>query len=106
MCMPVSMYLQKCHCSANPAVNVYCCWEADTTDTIFSDTPAVDGGEKATQLFVGCDTKLDSIHPMKGTDKENILGAFQDRIQWHGAPTELRGDNAAVYECPKFLKYV
>ena len=61
---------------------------------------------KAAQLFVGRDTKLVSIHPIKGEDKASILGAFQDRVRWHGAPAELRVDNAAVYKGPKFLKYI
>ena len=43
---------------------------------------------------------------MKGDDEAHILGAFQDRVCWHGAPAELRADNTAVYEAPKFLKYV
>ena len=106
MFMPASMYLRKRHHFANPAANLYCHREADATDTIFSDMPVVDGGQKAAQLFVGRDTKLVSIHPMKGTDKEHNLGAFQDCVQWHGAPAELRGDNAAVYEGLKFLKHV
>ena len=45
-----STYLRKRHRSANPATNVYCCWEADATDTIFSNTPAVDDGEKVAQF--------------------------------------------------------
>ena len=104
--MPSSAYLRKRHCSANPAVNVYHCQEADATDTNFSDTPAIEGGEKAAQLFVGRDTKLVSIHPMKGTDEQNILGAFQDYVCWYGAPMELLADNAAIYEGPLFMKYV
>ena len=35
MCMPASTYLRKCHCSTNPAANVYRCREADATNTIF-----------------------------------------------------------------------
>lgn len=74
MRMSASTYLQKRHRSTNSAANVYC--KADAIDTIFSDTPVVDGGEKAAQLFVGHDTKLVSVHPMKDEDKANILGAF------------------------------
>ena len=50
--MPASTYLRKRHRSANPAANMYHRWEADATDTIFSDTPAVDGGEKAAQFLL------------------------------------------------------
>ena len=80
MRMPASTYLRKRHHSTNPAANVHCCWEVDATGTIFSNTPAVDDGEKAAQLFVGHNTKLVSIHPMKGEDKASILGAFQDYV--------------------------
>ena len=80
MHMPSSTYLRKHHCSVNPAANIYRCHEAYATNTIFLDTLAVDGGEKAAQLFIGCDTKLISVHHMKGTDEKNILGAFKDCV--------------------------
>ena len=38
--------------------------------------------------------------------EKSILGAFQDRLRWHGAPDELRTDNASVYEGNFFMKYV
>ena len=66
---PSSTYLRKRHRSANPAAN---------TDTIFSDTPAVDGGQTAAQIFAGSHSKFTSIHPLRDTSKEEILGAFQD----------------------------
>ena len=61
MHMPASTYLRKRHRSANPAANVYHCYEANATDTIFSNTPAVDGGEKVAQLLlvVGQDLEVE-----------------------------------------------
>ena len=106
MRMPSSTYLCKCHHSANPAANVYQCWEADATDTIFSYTSAVDGGEKTAQLFFSCTTKLASVHPLKNTGEKALLGAFQDHVCWHGAPEEHCADNAQVYEGSFFMKYV
>ena len=41
MRIPSSTYHCKSNHSANPAANIYCWGEADATDTIFSDTPAV-----------------------------------------------------------------
>ena len=41
--------------SRNPALNVPKRCEADATDTVYSDTPAVDSGVKQAQLFIGND---------------------------------------------------
>lgn len=106
MHMPSSTYLRKHHHSTNLTANVYQHCEADTTDTIFSDTPAVNGGEKAAQLFVGCTTKLASVHPLKNTGEKALLGAFDDHVRWHGAPKELCAENDQVYEGSFFMKYV
>ena len=81
MCMPSSTYLRKCHHSANPVVIIYRHQKVDVIDIIFLDMPAADDGEKASQLFVSHNNKLVSIHPMKGTDKQNILGVFQDHVR-------------------------
>ena len=39
--------------SRNPALNIPRRHEAVGTDTVFSDTPAVDSGVKQAQVFVG-----------------------------------------------------
>ena len=102
----LSTYLWKCHRSANPAANIFCQAEADATDITFSDTPAVGGGQTVVQFFAGCHTKLASVHPLKDTSEEKILGAFQDHVWWYRAPDELTADNASVYNGIKFLKCV
>ena len=48
--------------SRNPALNIPRRHEPVATDTVFSDTPAVDSGVKQAQVFVGRDT-LVSILP-------------------------------------------
>ena len=106
MRMPSSTYLRKRHRSANPAANIFQRGESDATDTIFLDTPAVDGGQTSAQLFAGRHLKLASVHPLKDSGEDEILGAFQDRVRWHGAPEELVGNNASVYTGSKFMKYV
>ena len=106
MCAPSSTYLRKRHCSANPAANVIWRGEYDATDTIFFNTPAVDSVQTAAQIFSGHHSKFTSIHPLRDTSEEVILGAFQDRVCWHGAPDELVADNTSVYHGFKFLKYV
>ena len=39
--------------------------EPVATDTIFSDTPAVDSGVKQAQVFVGRDSLVADVYPMK-----------------------------------------
>ena len=39
--------------------------EPVATDTVFSDTPAVDSGVKQAQVFVGRDTLVADAYPMK-----------------------------------------
>ena len=51
--------------SRNPALNVPRRHEAVATDTVFSDTPAVDRGVKQVQVFVGWDTLVADAYPMK-----------------------------------------
>ena len=51
--------------SRNPALNVPRRHEAVATDTVFSDTPAVDSGVKQAQVFVGRDTLVADAYPMK-----------------------------------------
>ena len=106
MWIPYSTYLCKCHCSANSAANIFCWGEADSKDTIFSDTPAVNGGQTSTQIFDNCHKKLVFIHPLNDTGEDEIFGALKDRVCWHGAPGELTSDNALVYTSSKFMKYV
>jgi hypothetical protein len=49
------------------------------TDTIWSDTPAIDNGAKFAQLFVGRRLLVTDIYPMK-TDKE-FVNALEDNIR-------------------------
>ena len=51
--------------SRNPALNIPRRHEAVATDTVFSDTPAVDSGVKQAQVFVGRDTLVTDAFPMK-----------------------------------------
>ena len=51
--------------SRNPAPNVPRRHEPVATDTVFSDTPAVDSGVKQAQVFVGRDTLVADAYPIK-----------------------------------------
>ena len=58
---PMKRYLK----SRNPALNVPRRHEAVATDTVYSDTPAVDSGVKQAQRFVGKDSLVSDIYPMR-----------------------------------------
>ena len=78
--------------SRNPAVNVPRRHEAVTTDTVYSDTPAVDSGVKMAQLFVGKESLASDIYPMMlGKQFVNTLEA---NICRHGAMDKLISDSA------------
>ena len=51
--------------SKNCTLNIPRRHEAVATDTVFSDTPAVDSGVKQAQVFVGRDTLVPHAYPMK-----------------------------------------
>ena len=101
----MSTYLRKRHRTPHPAANIFRRNDKDVTDSVFADTPAVDSGVTAAQLFTGRHSKFVSVHGIKDTSEDEILGAFQDRVCWHGAPQELGADNAVVYRGKKFVAY-
>jgi hypothetical protein len=68
--------------------------EPVATDTIWSDTPAVDNGAKFAQLFVGLRSLVTDVYPMK-TDKE-FVNSLEDHIRYRGAMDKLISDRAQV----------
>jgi hypothetical protein len=62
-----------------PALNVHRRNEAVATNTIWSDTSAIDNGSKFAQLFVGRQSLVTDIYPMK-TNKE-FVNALEDNIR-------------------------
>ena len=60
-------YIKKHFKSRNPVFNIPRCSEAVATDTIFSDTPAVDDGSTMAQFFCGRDTLVCDAYGIKST---------------------------------------
>jgi hypothetical protein len=56
--LPSSSYLHKMSKSPNLSANLKRRDEANATDLIYSNTPAINGGEKCAHLFVGKKSKL------------------------------------------------
>ena len=78
--------------SRNPALNVPRRHEAVATDTVFSDTPAVDSGVKQAQVFVGRDTLVADAYPMKSG--KQFVNTLEDNIRRRGAMDKLLCDSA------------
>ena len=62
---PMSTRLQKHYKSPFPACNVQRRNEPIATDTVYSDTPAIDSGCKCAQIFVGTKTMVADVYGMK-----------------------------------------
>ena len=78
--------------SRNPALNIPRRHEAVATDTVFSDTPAVDSGVKQAQVFVGRDTLVADAYPMKSG--KQLVNTLEDNIRRQGAMDKLLSDSA------------
>ena len=76
----------------NAALDIPRRHEAVATDTVFSDTPAVDSGVKQAQVFVGRDTLVADAYPMKSG--KHIVNTLEDNIRRQGAMDKLLSDSA------------
>ena len=86
--LPMKKHLK----SRNPALNIPSRHEAVATDTVFSDTPAVDSGVKQAQVFVGRDTLVADAYPMKSG--KQFVNTLEDNIRRWGAMDKLLSDSA------------
>ena len=75
-----------------PAANVRRRDEPVATDTVFSDTPAVDNGCKCAQIFVGTKSLVADVYGIK-TDAQ-FVNTLEDQIRERGAMTKLISDSA------------
>ena len=92
--MPMSTVLKKRYKSPNPALNIHQRDEPVATDTVFSDTPAIDGGETTAQIFVGTKSFVTDVAGMKS--ESQFVNTLEDNIRHRGAPTKLISDRAQV----------
>ena len=73
--------------SRNPALNIPRRHEPVATDTVFSDTPAVDSGVEQAQVFVGRDTLVADAYPIKSG--KQFVNTLEDNIRRQGAMDKL-----------------
>ena len=77
-----------------PAANVRRRNEAVSADTVYSDTPAVDGGETAAILYFGLDSNLTTAHGIKNDDQ--FVNTLEDEIRMRGAMDKLITDSSVI----------
>ena len=83
-------YIKKHFKSRNPVFNIPRCSGAVATDTIFSDTPAVDDGSTMVQFLCGCDTLVCDAYGIKST--KQFINTLSDNIRKRGAMDTLISD--------------
>ena len=88
------LQLKKTFKTPFPACNIHRRNEAVATDTIYSDTPAVDDGSKIAQLYVGRETLVTDVYGIK-TEKQ-FVNTLEDNIRKRGAMDKLISDRAQV----------
>ena len=77
-----------------PAFNILTQSEEVATDTIFSDTPAIDSVVTMAQIFVGKRTLVTDVYPLKS--QKQFVNTLEDNIRFRGAMAELTSDYAKV----------
>jgi hypothetical protein len=92
--IPMSTLLTKHFKSPHPALNVPRRQELLTTDTIFSDTPAVDSDVIKAQFYIGTKSLVSNVYGIK-TEKQ-FVNTLEDQIRRQDAPDKLIGDRAQV----------
>ena len=83
-------YIKKRFKSRNPVFNIPRRSEAVATDTIFSDTPAVDDGSTMAQFFCGRNTLVCDAYGIKST--KQFINTLSDNIRKQRAMDTLISD--------------
>ena len=90
--MPNTFLMKKHLKSRYPALNIPRRHEPVATETVFSDTPAVDNSVKQAQVFVGRDTLAADTYPMKSG--KQFVSTLDDNIRRREAIDKLLSDSA------------
>ena len=72
-----------------------------TTDTIYSDTPTVDCGVKQAQVFVGRDSLVADVYPMKSGNE--FVNTLEDNIRRRRVMDKLLSNSAKTEICKKVM---
>ena len=82
--------------SRNPALNVPRRHEAVATDTVYSNTPAGDSGVKQAQLFVGKESLVSDIYPMRSG--KQFINTLEDNIHRSNQGMMMVQPQASLYQ--------
>ena len=77
--IPISSILKKQYKASHPTLNVTRCNEDVATYKIYYNTPAVDSGGNITQFFVGKETLVCEIYPLKST--KQCVNTLEDQLR-------------------------
>ena len=86
--------MRKHFISRFPAFNIPHRNEAVATDTIFSNTPAIDSGVTMAQSFIGKDSLVCDVYPKQSS--KQFVNTLEDNIRIRGAMSKLISDYAQV----------
>ena len=87
-------YIKKHFKYRNLVFSIPRCSEAVATDTIFSDTPAVDDGPTMAQIFCGHNTLVCDAYGIKST--KQFINTLSDNIRKRGAMDTLTSDGGKI----------
>ena len=90
--LPNTFPMRKHLKARNPALNIPRRHEAVATDTVFSETHAVDSGVKQAQVFVGMDALVADSYPIKSG--KQFVNTLEDNIRRQGEMGKLLSDSA------------
>ena len=89
-----ALQLKQTYRTPFPACNVTRRNEPVATDTVYSNSPAIDDGSTLAQIFVGRETLVIDIYPIK-TEKQ-FIQTLQENIRRRGAMDILISDRGKV----------
>ena len=75
-----------------------------SADQIFSDTPAVDGGEILATLFFGLESRMTTCHGMK--NEAQFVDTLQDEVRKLGAMDKLISDSSSIIVSEKVKAFI
>lgn len=92
--LPFNSMLKKWHKPPNSTLVVMRRSKPVAADAVEPNAPAIDGGKRRAQIFVGAKTLATGAFGMKA--QAQFPGELMDNITEHGAPTKLVSDCAQI----------
>src|SRR5210317_871188 len=94
--------LQKHHVSRFPWSNRQRLREEIAMDTIFMQTPGLDGSTCG-QVFIGLMSRMINFYPMKSKEAVHVVAAYQDFMRYESVPEGIQRDGALEVKVQKIM---